>query len=47
MKLSPALNEFQRFLARRICLTTLRKSPQGNDVALRVMVSLSPADATK
>ena len=48
MKLSPGMNEFQRFLARRVYFTTLCKLPLGNkDLALRVMAFLSPGDVMK
>ena len=47
MKLSPGLNEFQRFLARRIYYTVLRKLPPGPDVAFRIMAFFCPADAMK
>jgi hypothetical protein len=47
MKLSPGLNEFQRFLARRIHYTVLRKLPSGPAVAFRIMAFLCPSDAMK
>ena len=47
MKLSPGLNEFQRFLARRIYYTILRKLPSGPDFGRRIMAFLAPADVMK
>ena len=47
MKLSTDMNDFQRFLARRIYYTTLRKLPPGQHVAVRIMAFLSPADVMK
>ena len=47
MKLSRGLNEFQRFLARRIYFTTLCKLSPVGDVALRVMAFLAPVDVMK
>ena len=45
MSMSPDLNEFQRFLARRVYYTVLPKL--GRDIALLVMAFLSPADVMK
>ena len=47
MKLSTDMNDFQRFLARRIYYTTLRKISPGRDVAVLIMAFLSPADVMK
>ena len=47
MKLSPGLNEFQRFLARRIYYTILRKLPSGPDFGRRIMAFLAPADVMR
>ena len=47
MKSSPELNDFQRFLARRIYYMVLTNLPLGHDTALRVMAFLSPADVMK
>ena len=47
MKLSPGLNEFQRFLARRIYYTILCKLPSGPDFGRRIMAFLAPADVMK
>ena len=41
------LDQFQRFLARRVYYIVLCKIPIGHDVALRVMAFLSPADVMK
>ena len=46
MKVNTELNEFQRFVARRIYYTTLCKK-LCPDVAFRVMAFLSPADVMK
>lgn len=42
MKLSVGLNDFQRFLARRIYFATLSKLPVRDAIALRIMAFLSP-----
>ena len=47
MKLSQGLNEFQRFLARRIYYTILCKLPSGPDFGRRIMAFLAPADVMK
>ena len=47
MKLRPELNDFQRFLARRIYYMVLTNLPLEHDTALRVMAFLSPADVMK
>jgi len=47
MKSSPELNDFQRFLARRIYYMVLTNLSLGHDMALRVMAFLSPADVMK
>ena len=47
MKLSPGLNEFQCFLARRIYYTILCKLPSGPDFGRRIMAFLAPADVMK
>jgi hypothetical protein len=47
MKLSPGLNDFQRFLARRIYYTILCKLPSGPDFGRRIMAFLAPADLMK
>ena len=47
MKLSPGLNDFQRFLARRIYYTILCKLPSGPDLGRRIMAFLAPADVMK
>ena len=47
MKLSTDMNDFQRFLARRIYYTTLRKISPGRDIAVLIMAFLSPADVMK
>jgi ankyrin repeat protein len=41
------LDQFQRFLARRVYYIVLCKIPIGHDVALRVMAFLSPVDVMK
>ena len=41
------LNQFERFLARRVYYTVLCKIPIGHDVALRVMAFLCPVDVMK
>ena len=47
MKLSTDMNDFQRFLARRIYYTTLCKISPGQHVAVLIMAFLSPADVMK
>ena len=47
MMFTTELNQFQRFLARRIYYTILRKLSLGSDIGLRVMAYLSPADVMK
>jgi hypothetical protein len=47
MMLTKELNQFQRFLARRIYYTILRKLSLGTDIGRRVMTYLSPADVMK
>ena len=47
MKLSPGLNEFQRFLARRIYYAILCKLPSGPDFGRRIMAFLAPTDVMR
>jgi hypothetical protein len=47
MMFTTELNGFQRFLARRIYYTILRKLSLGTDIGRRVMTYLSPADVMK
>ena len=45
MRLSPVLNDFQRFLTRGIYVITVSKL--GHDVELLVMAFLTPSDVMK